>query len=187
MEQFPGEGGSLLVLRVRGDPARDGRDGAAATAGGDAGPAVRHRRSRCRAMVDAQRRSWRVGATMFVAFGVLALVVAAVGLYGVIALQRRAADARAGRSRRARRAADVDHYVGGRPERAIRACRNRRGPRRGVGGGRWVQPLLFHESASDPAVYTAVAATMVVVAIVASASPAFRAASADPIKALKAE
>src|SRR5205085_2132858 len=31
-------------------------------------------------LVDAQRRSWQLGATMFVAFGGLALVVAAVGL-----------------------------------------------------------------------------------------------------------
>ena len=36
-------------------------------------------------LVDQQRRSWKLGATMFVAFGVLALLVAAVGLYGVIA------------------------------------------------------------------------------------------------------
>jgi hypothetical protein len=35
-------------------------------------------------LVDNQRRSWKIGATMFVAFGVLALLVAAVGLYGVI-------------------------------------------------------------------------------------------------------
>ena len=35
--------------------------------------------------VDGQQRSWRLGATMFVGFGLLALVVAAVGLYGVIA------------------------------------------------------------------------------------------------------
>ena len=36
-------------------------------------------------LLDAQRHSWRAGATMFVAFGCLALIVAAVGLYGVIA------------------------------------------------------------------------------------------------------
>ncbi len=41
--------------------------------------------SRLEDVVDAQRRSWTLGATMFVAFGALALIVAAVGLYGVIA------------------------------------------------------------------------------------------------------
>ena len=38
-----------------------------------------------RDLVAAQHRSWRLGAIMFAAFGALALVVAAVGLYGVIA------------------------------------------------------------------------------------------------------
>ena len=34
--------------------------------------------------VDNQSRSWRLGATLFVAFGGLALAVAIVGLYGVV-------------------------------------------------------------------------------------------------------
>jgi hypothetical protein len=37
-----------------------------------------------RDVVDAQWQSWKMGATMFVAFGALALLVAAVGLYGMI-------------------------------------------------------------------------------------------------------
>src|SRR5699024_10680464 len=36
-------------------------------------------------LVGEQRRSWTLGATMFAAFGGLALLVAAVGLYGVVA------------------------------------------------------------------------------------------------------
>jgi ABC-type antimicrobial peptide transport system permease subunit len=36
-------------------------------------------------VMGQQTQSWRLGATMFVAFGVLALVLAAVGLYSVIA------------------------------------------------------------------------------------------------------
>ena len=35
-------------------------------------------------LVDVSRRSWRLGAVLFTTFGALALVVAAVGLYGVI-------------------------------------------------------------------------------------------------------
>jgi ABC-type antimicrobial peptide transport system permease subunit len=38
-----------------------------------------------RELIDPQARSWKLGATMFTAFGVLALVVAAVGLYSVLA------------------------------------------------------------------------------------------------------
>ena len=36
-------------------------------------------------ILGSQTRSWQLGATMFVAFGVLALVLAAIGLYSVIA------------------------------------------------------------------------------------------------------
>jgi ABC-type antimicrobial peptide transport system permease subunit len=52
---------------------------------------------------------------------------------------------------------------------------------------RWVQPLLFQQSARDPVVFAAVGVIMLVVAIVASASPARRAAGADPNAALRAE
>jgi ABC-type antimicrobial peptide transport system permease subunit len=36
-------------------------------------------------IIGEETHSWRLGATMFVAYGALALVLAAVGLYGVIA------------------------------------------------------------------------------------------------------
>lgn len=36
--------------------------------------------------IDSQLRSWRLGASMFTLFGVLALVVAGWGLYSVLAL-----------------------------------------------------------------------------------------------------
>jgi len=52
---------------------------------------------------------------------------------------------------------------------------------------RWVQPLLFQQSAKDPVVYGFVGAIMLVVALVASALPASRAARADPNTALRAE
>jgi predicted permease len=38
-----------------------------------------------RAIIDPRQRSWQLGATMFLVFGLLALVLAAVGLYSVIA------------------------------------------------------------------------------------------------------
>ena len=47
-----------------------------------------------RDVMGQQMRSWEVGASMFVTFGLLSLVLAAVGLFSVIAYNRRAADAR---------------------------------------------------------------------------------------------
>ncbi len=75
--------GFALLVRMQGDPAK-------------AQDAVRKRlqplmpgqayisTELMRDIVDQQRRSWQFGATVFVALGLLALVVAAVGLYGVI-------------------------------------------------------------------------------------------------------
>ena len=52
---------------------------------------------------------------------------------------------------------------------------------------RWIQPLLFHQSATDPWILAGVAGAMLVVAVAAGAAPAWRAARADPNAALRAE
>ena len=52
---------------------------------------------------------------------------------------------------------------------------------------RWVQPLLFHQSARDPVTLALVSGVMILVAIAASAGPAFRASGADPNIALRSE
>jgi len=52
---------------------------------------------------------------------------------------------------------------------------------------RWLQPLLFQQSARDPVVYTAVGAVLVLVALAASGAPAVRASRADPNSALRSE
>jgi len=107
--------------------------------------------------VDAARRSWQLGATLFVAFGLLALLVAAIGLYGVICLQRHAADARTGCARAlGAQRPDILRLVVGQSARfalagiavgtALSLCF----------AGRWVQPLLFQQSAKDPSIYVVV-------------------------------
>jgi ABC-type antimicrobial peptide transport system permease subunit len=52
---------------------------------------------------------------------------------------------------------------------------------------RWVEPLLFRQSGSDPAVYAPVAAAMLLAGIAASAIPALRAMRADPCTALRSD
>ena len=52
---------------------------------------------------------------------------------------------------------------------------------------RWVQPLLFRQSATDPVTYGVVALLMIMVALAASAAPALRASRADPNAALRSE
>jgi len=52
---------------------------------------------------------------------------------------------------------------------------------------RWVQPLLFAQSATDVRVFAAVAGVLVLVAIVASGLPARRATRVDPNTVLRAD
>jgi ABC-type antimicrobial peptide transport system permease subunit len=138
-------------------------------------------------LVDTQRRSWALGATMFVAFGVLALLVAAVGLYGVIAYNV------------AQRLHELGVRIalGARSRDVIRLVVGQ-GLAFGVAGvaiglvlalvaSRWIQPLLFEQSARDPVTYGGVGAVIILVALLASALPAVRAARADPNTVLRSD
>jgi predicted permease len=138
-------------------------------------------------IVDGEQRSWRVGATMFVAFGVLALVVAAVGLYGVIAYNvtqrmhelgvRVALGARGG---------DVAKLVVGQGVRfAVAGVVV--GTALALFAARWVQPLLFNQSAMDVRVFAIVGGVLVLVATLASAIPARRATRVDPNSVLRTD
>jgi ABC-type antimicrobial peptide transport system permease subunit len=137
--------------------------------------------------VDGERRSWRVGATMFVAFGVLALIVAAVGLYGVVAynvaqrMQELGVRVALGAQTR-----DVVRLVVGQGVRFAVAGVTL-GTVLALLAARWVQPLLFAQSATDVRVFAAVGAVLIVVAVAASALPARRATRLDPNAVLRAD
>jgi ABC-type antimicrobial peptide transport system permease subunit len=140
-----------------------------------------------REQVNPLTQSWRLGATMFGAFGLLALVLAAVGLYGVLAYDV------------SQRAHEMGVRVAlGARGRDVSGLIVADGLRVAVGGGaigfalalgvgRAVEPLLFRTSPRDPAVYTAVAVVVLAVAVVATLVPAWRAGHADPMAALRAE
>lgn len=136
--------------------------------------------------VDSQVRPWRLGAAMFALFGALALVVAAVGLYSVIAYStaqrmhefgvRLAIGSSTGRLARHVLAGGVRISLIGLAFGAIMA----------LIAGRWIAPLLFHVSPRDPVVFATVGGALVVVAVLASLAPALRAARTDPLIALRA-
>ncbi len=186
INQFSPAGGFALLLRMRGDPAgqvESVRKALQAVMPGESYVTVRPMHE----LVDRQRRSWRVGATMFVAFGVLALLVAAVGLYGVITYNVAQRMHELGvRIALGAQSADVVRLVVGQGVRFAVA---------GVALGltlawlaaRWIQPLLFQQSAQDPATYGMVAALLLAVALLASALPALRATRADPNSALRSD
>ena len=138
-------------------------------------------------IIGGQKRSWRLGATMFVAFGSLALILAAIGLYSVIAynVTQRVHEIGVRRALGAQ-AADVARLVVTDGLRLIAI-----GVVIGGGGAiwasRWVKPLLFDVSPNDPWVYSFVAGTLVLVAIAASWIPARRASRVDPSVALRTD
>ncbi len=134
-----------------------------------------------------QIRSWRLGAVLFSLFGLLALALAAGGLYGAIAYDVTQRTQELG----------VRVALGAQPREVVRLVVTR-GACVGLAGivigcalalaaGRWVQPLLFDESARDPVVFALVAGVLLAAAIAASWIPARRAARVDPTEALRAD
>ena len=137
--------------------------------------------------IAPEYRAWRLGTTLFGAFGGLALLVAALGLYSVLAFdvsQRRVE-------------LGVRGALGADRTRLVRMVL-RDGLRLtllGVAAGlvvaviaaRWVEPLLFHVPPRPPALLTGVAVAMLAVAALASGIPALRAARVPPAEALQPE
>lgn len=186
IDQFKRSAGNWMILRLRGDPAVEReniRKALQCAMPGASYVTVQPLRD----VVHNAQRSWRLGATMFVAFGVLALVVAAVGLYGVIGYNVTQRMHELGvRVALGARAPDIVWLVVGQSIR-LSLTGIALGGIVAVVTSRWIQPLLFRQSATDPVIYGSVAALIVFVSIAASALPALRAARADPNTPLRAE
>jgi ABC-type antimicrobial peptide transport system permease subunit len=140
-----------------------------------------------REILDPQARSWTLGATMFSVFGLLALVVAAIGLYSVLAFDvaQRTHELGVRAALGASRDALVRMVVGSGLRLTVVGV--------GLGalvalaaGGR-LEPLLFRVSPRDPAVYGCVAATLLLVGVLASVLPGLRATRVSPSEALRRE
>jgi predicted permease len=140
-----------------------------------------------RALIDPLFKSWEFGATMFLAFGGLALTLAAIGLYSVIAYTVAQRRQEIGvRMALGATQTDVARLVVGGGMRPVIA-----GIAIGAGlalwAGRAVEPLLFQQPAADPVVFLTVGGLLIAVALLATALPALTAARIDPQVALRAE
>jgi putative ABC transport system permease protein len=138
-------------------------------------------------VLGGQTESWQLGATMFTVFGLLALTLAAIGLYSVIAYNVAQRTHELGvRSALGAQLGDLVRLVLTEGMRLVLV-----GVVLGTAVafivGRWAQPLLFEESARDPAVFGAVGVVLLAVAALASFIPARRAGRVDPIRALRSE
>jgi len=138
-------------------------------------------------LIDPGLRSWILGATMFSLFGVLALLVAMVGLYSVLAFNvaRRIREL----GIRSAMGASSGSLLGMVLKQAVSVT--------GVGVGLGlllslalssrIQPLLFATSARDPLVWGGVVAALLTVAALAGAIPARVASRVDPMEALRTD
>jgi ABC-type antimicrobial peptide transport system permease subunit len=139
------------------------------------------------ALLAADFHKWQLGATLFSVAGLLALLVAAVGIYSTIAYvvgQRR-------------------HEIGvrialGAPGTHVARVVVAQGLKIVVVGvligvavalalGKLVASLLYGVTPHDPVVLGAVALVLILVAIAACLVPAWRAARVDPMETLRAE
>jgi predicted permease len=137
--------------------------------------------------LDGEYRPWRMGATLFTLFGVLALIVAIVGIYSAVAytVGQRLFEFGVRVALGARTADVLGTVVSG----ALRVVGLGviLGVAGALAGGRLVTSLLYGVEPSDPGVLLLSALLLLVVAVVAALVPAWRAARVNPVTALRAD
>ena len=138
-------------------------------------------------LIDPQLRSWRLGATLFSAFGLLALTIAAVGLFAVVSYvvtQRT-------------REIGVRLALGG-SAAAVAGVVVRDAVKMAAVGGvagiaialvaaPLVQSMLFETSAREPAVLVGAAIVLLMVTVSAGAVPAWRAGRVSPMVVMRTD
>jgi predicted permease len=138
-------------------------------------------------LIDPQLRSWRLGATLFSAFGLLALAIAAVGLFAVVSYlvtQRT-------------REIGVRLALGGSTSSVAGLVVRDALKMATVGGvlgtviavvaAPLVQSMLFETSTREPVVLIAAAVVLLVVTVSAAAVPAWRAGRVSPMIVMRAD
>ena len=184
--QERGFSGAVLMIRPRGTPASFQEKAIRIVNETDA-TIDRTTAWPIRERIDPLLRPWKLGATIFMLGGVLALLVAVLGLYSVMSYS----------------VAQRTHEMGvrialGARARSIVGMIVRQGMiMAGVGitagvviamfAGRQIQDLLFETSSKDISVIGTAAAVLLASAMLASLWPALRAGRVDPMRALKSE
>jgi ABC-type antimicrobial peptide transport system permease subunit len=140
-----------------------------------------------RSLLDWLFAPLRVGAVAFTGLGVLATVIAVLGLAGVLSFlvsQRR-------------RDFAIRSALGARPDQIVWPVLRQAlaivaaGALAGVAGARlaapWLQPQLFHTRLVEPAVVSLLLAILLATALAAAFGPARRAGACDPMDVLRAQ
>jgi predicted permease len=138
-------------------------------------------------LLEPQMQPWRLGATMFTLFGTIAVVIAAIGLYSVLAywVSQRTHEIGVRMALGAQRR-DVIRLVAAQSSRAV------------VMGllialpitllaSRWIADMLYETSPRDPVVYGGAALILALATLVATIVPARRSSAVDPAQAIRSD
>lgn len=138
-------------------------------------------------LIDPQLRSWRLGATLFSAFGLLALAIAAVGLFAVVSYLVTQRTQEIG----------IRLALGGSTGGVARLVVRDAVKMAAVGGAAGsivalvaaplVQSMLFDTSARNPGVFAGSLLLLLTVAVGAAAVPAWRAGRVSPMRVLRGD
>ena len=137
--------------------------------------------------LDATVSPRRFNVMLLLAFGALALTLAAIGTYGVIAysVSQRTQEIGIRMALGASRQNVLRMVVGGGMRLAIAGVLI--GMALSLAAGRFISTLLFGVRATDPLTFSAVAAALLATAVLAAWLPARRATRVDPMVALRYE
>ena len=137
--------------------------------------------------LEPEYRPWRLGATLFTTFGILALIVAAIGVYSTVsyAVAQRAHEFGV-RSALGARTPDIVRQVLGTSLRPV-VIGVTLGASLALLGGRFISALLYGIEPENPGVMMAVAAILLAIAAAAALGPAWRASRVDPVTVLRTD
>lgn len=137
--------------------------------------------------LEPEYRPWRLGATLFTAFGLLALFVTIIGVFSTVSYDVSQRTHEFGvRVALGAHLGDVLRQVIGEGVRTI-AIGVALGLALALAAGRLIAALLYGIEPGDPVVLGSVAVTLLIVAALATLAPAWRAARVDPLSALRAD
>jgi predicted permease len=178
-----GETVVLTINAARGQRATVERDVAAALARTE--PTIAFTFRTFDQFIDATVTQERLVAMLSSFFGALALLLAGIGLYGIVAQAMRTRQSEIG----------LRLALGARPAAIVRLVFRRVGVLIGVGlalglvgsfwAARFIGPLLFEVEARDPATFAGAAGVLVAAGVIAAWLPARRAARFDPAAVLR--
>ena len=138
-------------------------------------------------LLEPQMQPWRLGATMFTLFGVIAVVIAGIGLYSVLAywVSQRTHEIGVRMALGAQRG-DVIRLVAAQSSKAILAGVLIALPIALI-ASRWIADMLYETSPRDPVVYIGAALVLGLATVAATIVPARRSSAVDPAGAMRSD